>query len=644
VEERNPSRRVAQFGVFEANLLTGELYKHGIRIRLQQQPFLILASLLENPDEVVTREELQKKLWPADTFVDFNLGLDAAVYKLRQALGDTAESPRFVETLSRRGYRFIAPVAFRATGASSGKHSTSTFASAAPALAEEQLPHEAVASEIDLSPSVASGPPSTTGPRRNIRPHTWAILVAGAALVLVALASWQRSRPPVAEPVIAVLPFTDLAPSGTPYFADGLTDELIRNLSVIEGLQVRSRTSSFAFKDRTRNLREVGRQLNANLVLEGSVLRIGDQLRINAQLIRVSDDHLLWSGRYDRQAQDVFLIQDEIARAIVNQLRLKLGGGRRRYNLPPETYDSYLKARSLSNRIFGKPGQGRLEEALRLFQQVAAKSPDFAPAHAGIGTAYAALTSSQRFAAISPDEAYVQMRHAAMKALELDPLLAEAHVTMALVHQRDLQWSDAEKSFRRAIELDPNSWFAHAYYGMYLMAAGRKDEAAKMAARVADIDPLAAESYLLRTLTRLCEGDYQAAIESSRRMLALEPEHGLARQLLARALTHTGKPEEAIALLQGRLGSEHYLGHALAKANRRAEAEELAARLNKWPNVVAPIYAGLGDKERTIAALEEMAKRKDVRTDIYPHFPEFAFLRDDPRMQQLRRRRGFSSP
>jgi TolB-like protein/DNA-binding winged helix-turn-helix (wHTH) protein/Tfp pilus assembly protein PilF len=641
------SRRVARFGVFETDLQTGELHRQGIRIRLQQQPFLVLAVLLERAGEVVSREELRKTLWPDDTFVDFDLGLDAAIYKLRQALGDTAENPRFVETLSRRGYRFLTPVTFvEPSGAAApdgGTHAPVASTLAGPAEAQG-FPTTAKDGSVAAGTAPDGVAPSRAS-RRRPAILVWIGVTLSAAVVLAAAAYWwPRPGPGVKEPVIAVLPFTDLEPTGNTYFADGLTDEIIRNLSVIEGLQVRSRTSSFAFKGKPRNLPEVGAMLHANLVLEGSVLRVGDRLRINAQLIRVADDQPLWSGRYDRKTQDVFLIQDEISRAIVNQLRLKLGGGKRRYDLAPETYEAYLKARGLSQRIAGRPGRGGVETALELYQQVVARNPDFAPAYAGIGTSYAALSVSQRFSPVSAEDAYGRMRQAATRALELDPLLAEAHVTMGLVHQRDLAWAEAGASFRRAVELDPNSWPAHAHYGMYLFAHGRKDEAAREAERLAEIDPLAAESYLLRTLVYLSRGQSDAAIRTSRHMLELEPEHGIARQFLARALTQQGRPDEAVQLLQGRTGSEHFLGYALARAGRREEAERLAARLRQWPNVVAPIYAGLGDKARTLEALERMAALKDVRTDIYPHFPEFAFLKDDPRMLQLRHRRGLPWP
>ena len=271
-------------------------------------------------------------------------------------------------------------------------------------------------------------------------------LTAGIAGLLIALAGaalWtiQRRSAPI---TIAVLPLDNLSRNPADnYFADGFTEEIIRNLSVIEGLAVRSRTSSFAFKGNLRNIREAGKQLQADYILEGSVLRIGQQLRVNARLVRVSDDFTLWSGRFDRELTNVFIVQDEISRGIVNNLRLKLGGGRRRYETSIEAYDLYLRARSLSSR-----------QSVAVFEEVIAKDPSFAPAYAGLASAYA--VRSVQFPLDHPDDEVAKMRTAAEKAIQLDPLLAEAYDALALADARDGQWKKAEESFRHAIQLDPN--------------------------------------------------------------------------------------------------------------------------------------------------------------------------------------------
>jgi adenylate cyclase len=245
---------------------------------------------------------------------------------------------------------------------------------------------------------------------------------------------WWASAPQV----IAVVPFKNLsAEPGSEYFVDGLTDEIIRNLSVIEGLEVRSRTSSFVYKDKPRNVAEIGRQLAVNLVVEGSVLRTGDRLRINAQLVRVAGDTPLWSGRFDRDLKDIFAIQDEISRSIVNELRLKLGRGQRRYNTNVEVYELYLKGRAHLGL-----GPKEAEAARAVFEQVVAKDSAFAPAYAGITETWA--TMSLNYAGVPAEEAFAPMRSAAERALQLDPLLAEAHAAMGVVLARDREWTRSE--------------------------------------------------------------------------------------------------------------------------------------------------------------------------------------------------------
>jgi TolB-like protein len=271
-------------------------------------------------------------------------------------------------------------------------------------------------------------------------------LTAGAAI------TWAE------RPVIAVLPLKNLSTEpDSDFLADGLTDEIIRNLAAIRGLEVRSRTSSFVFRDKPRNLRDVGDQLGANLVVEGSVLRSGNRLRINAQLIQVAGDVPLWADRFDRELKDIFAIQDEISRAIVNRLRLTLGKGQRRYDSNPEAYELYLKARAILDRRSAPPARSGLPAA-KLFAQVIERDPAFAPAYAGLANAHAVASLSPyrgpQGETVRFDENHAIVRSAAVKALELDPLLAEAHAAMGWVYAREFDWQNAEKSFRRAIELN----------------------------------------------------------------------------------------------------------------------------------------------------------------------------------------------
>ena len=311
-----------------------------------------------------------------------------------------------------------------------------------------------------------------------------AVALAGLAVALAATGWWwaQRKSEPIA---IAVLPLENLGHDpASDYFADGLTDELIRNLSIIDGLAVRSRTSSFALKGKPRNIHEAGKQLEADYILEGSVLRAGEKLRINAQLVRVRDDFPLWSGRFDRELTDVFAIQDEISRGIVNNLRLKLGRGRRRYETSVEAYDLYLRARALPIQR----GLSGYDQSIGPFEEAIAKDPSFAPAYAGLAAAHAVRSGQFRF---DLADELTKMRAAAEKAIQLDPLLAEAHDALGMAYARDAQWEQSEKSFRRAIELDPSRSMSYAHFAMFLLLPLGRIEEALQQMRVAEkADPL----------------------------------------------------------------------------------------------------------------------------------------------------------
>jgi serine/threonine-protein kinase len=498
--------------------------------------------------------------------------------------------------------------------------------------------------QSDLTQALAamqgSSPPADP---ETVRQPAW--LRRGAAVVAIAaivagVSGWQRwwrSAPPA----IAVVPFKNLsAEPGSDYFVDGLTDEIIRNLSVIDGLEVRSRTSSFFYKDKPRNIAEIGRQLAANLVVEGSVLRTGERLRINAQLVRVADDTTLWSGRFDRELKDVFAIQDEISRSIVNELRLKLGRGQRRYNTNLEVYQLYLKARAFIPR-----GPEEAQTATALFEQVIAKDSAFAPAYAGIAEAWATMSSN--YAGVPVEEAFAHMRPAAERALQLDPLLSEAHAAMGVVLAREREWTRSEEAFRRAIQLNPN---ASSVYGRFalsrLFPEGRLDEALALLRTARRLDPLSPTAGHVTAYVQISAGRYEDAIKNARLVVTAYPQSGFAqinaRQLLARALFHHGDRDEALSILeQLGPGSHNFRGYAYGIMGRRAEAEALAAQNAGFSSRLALIYAGLGDKDRVFQELENMAAERDPRVGTYLTYPELALIRGDPRREALRRKLGF---
>jgi serine/threonine-protein kinase len=464
-------------------------------------------------------------------------------------------------------------------------------------------------------------------------PRLGTMVALACFAVGLAAVGWWRVQQQDAPIPIAVLPLNNLSQDpANDYFADGLTDELIRNLSIIDGLAVRSQTSSFVFKGKPRNLREAGKQLEADYILEGSVLRAGQQLRINAQLVRVRDDFPLWAGKYDRELTDIFAIQEEISRSIVNSLRLKLGRGRRRYEASPEAYDLYLRARALQ---FQNGFRGLVDRSIGPFEEAIGKDPSFAPAYAGLAAAHAARSGIYRFALADESS---KMRAAAEKAIQLDPLLAEAHDALGMVYSRDGQWEQSEKSFHRAIEIDPSRSESHAHFALFLLwPLGRIDEAIKQLRVAEKTDPLSPSVHEQLARVLISAGRYDEAAGLCQKLPA---DFESRSELLGRARLGQGRIGEAIRILATSPSDRAYLGYAYARAGRREEAEKLAVDLSPRAFQQAPIFAGLGDKERTLEALDRSAVLGPFRIGRALHEPEFALLRGDPRVKVLRKKVG----
>jgi serine/threonine-protein kinase len=467
-------------------------------------------------------------------------------------------------------------------------------------------------------------------------------LWAGLAVIAVTSAAfgtwWVLHRN---APIrIAVLPLVNLSQDpANEYFVDGLTDEIIRNLSIIEGLAVRSQTSSFTFKNKPRDVREAGRQLEADYILEGSVFRTGQQLRINTQLVRVRDDSPQWSARYDRQIKDVLGVQDEISRGIVNSLRLKFGRGRRRYETSTEAYDLYLHARAASTQQF--PGD---PELIDLFQNVVAKDPGFAPGYAGLASAYT-WRSFARARGPGHFDDLDNMRAAAENAIQLDPLLAEAYSARGAAYAQAGQWDNAERDLRQAIEINPHLSTAHASFArFFLWPLGRIDEAVREMRDAERNDPLSPRAQQELADVLLSAGRYAEAARQCEKM----PVNALYRnECLGRARLCQGRTSEAIQLLAASsVNNWGYLAHAYARAGRRAEAQKLMAegpmlypdRRGAFQYALA--FAGFGDKDHTIERLERMAGVGAVRIGFTLNSPEFAFLRGDSRVEALRKKVG----
>ncbi len=476
----------------------------------------------------------------------------------------------------------------------------------------------------------AAGEPVGEAPPRRGLPR---VIAAAAVCVLVALAAAAWWRFHKSEPIgIAVLPLENLSHNpADDYLADGLTDELIRNLSLIDGLAPRSRTSSFAFKGKPRNIREVGKELAADYILEGSVLLAGQQLRINAQLIRVRDDFPIWSGKFDREATDIFAIQDEISLGIVNILRLSLGRGRRRYETSVEAYGLYLRGRALQSN----GGLPFYRQAIQLFEGAIAKDESFAPAYAAAASAYGETNWLD-----DREDALTKMRAAAERAIQLDPLLAEAHEARAVAYARDGKWEESEKSFLEAVRLDRNQSTTRAHFAMdLLLVLGRTDEALRQFRLAERSDPLSPElqSFLAYGLTLARRYD-----EAATYCEKLPADYRGKPECLGRARLGQGRIGEALQVLAPlrNRGNRGYLGYAYARAGRRDDAEELVTEIAPNPFNEALVFAGLGDRNRTLEALDRMSMLGPLRVGRALAFPEFAFVRDDPRLEALRKKLG----
>ena len=436
---------------------------------------------------------------------------------------------------------------------------------------------------------------------------------------------------PVQQPVLAVLPFKNLsAEPDSEYFVDGLTSEIIRDLAVVQGLQVRSRTSSFALKDQPRDLRAIREQLGVNLIVEGSVLRSGAKLQVHAQLVQVAGDIPLWGDQFDRELEDVFAIQAEISRAIVTKLRLTLGRERQHYDAKMDAYDLYLRARALVDRR----GMANAQQAAEMFAEVAVKDPTFAPAYAGLANAYAFMSFPYR--GIAFERAYPIMRPAAVKALQLDPNLAEGHAAMGWVYSYEREWASAERAFQQSIRLDPSLTQTYTSYSISTLQALRKyDEALRLLQVASQNDPLSLDVQREIGEVQLFAGRYAEAVDTFQRVYQVDPGFPFVQTYLARALIYDGKVGQGLALLPEISPS---LAHAYVSTGRREEAERLAAEWKNYPFRLTIVSAVLGHTDRAIDALERAAMSEPHRMGRLLIEPELAALRDHPRVVALRKR------
>jgi len=636
------STSVVRFGTYEVSLQSGEVRKAGLRIRVQQQPMKLLEILLERPGEVVTREELRSRVWPSESFGDFDQALNIAVGKIRSALGDSAENPRFIETLPKRGYRFIADVSVLDADA-----------------------HAKRAESAAVDPPVAGPGQESQGAGLAIRPKrrmwlTHGVIVALALIVglsLLVLAGWlfrSHRRAPEGIRSLAVLPLDNLSGDASQnYFADGMTDELITDLAQISALRVISRTSVMIYKGARKPLPQIARELNVDAVVEGTVLRSGNRVRITAQLIEASTDRHIWSQSYEGELRDTLALQNRVASAVADQIRINLtpreqAALKNVEVVNPEAYEAYLKGRYFWN----KRTVDGLRVALAYFNQAIDEDPKYARAYSGLADTYALLGDWQ-YAVMTPREAFPKAKAAAIKALELDSGLGEAHNSLAFVLDGfDWDLESGGKEFRRAIELNPSYATAHHWYAWHLSLLGRYDEAVAEMRKAESLDPL---SLIINTdlaEVLVLAHSYDEAIRQSQKTIEMDSNFALAHNQLAQAYLQKHMYAAAIAEMQKAValsGSSPTclanLARAYVASGKKSEAVKLLDDLKKRSNPaysnaseIAMIYASLGDSDQ---AMNWLAKGYEERFNPGVLLrPGFDPLRSDSRFQNLVHRVG----
>ena len=563
-------RQVVRFGAYEADLRAGELRKNGLRIRLSEQPFQVLTILLEHPGEVVAREELQKRLWPDGTFVDFEQGLNAAVKRLREVLDDSADTPHLIETVPRRGYRFMGSL-----GSSSGRIQS-----------------------------------------------------------------------------LAVLPLENL--SGDPeqeYFAEGLTEALINTVAKIGALRVTSRTSAMRYRKTDKNVPQIARELNVDAIVEGTVLRSGDRVRISVQLIDAHADTHLWAESYDRDLRDILALHAEVAQAVAREVQVKLtphdhAHFAHAHPVDPEAYEAYLKGRYHWNR---RPAE--LGKAIQCLEHATTRDPGYAAALTGLADCLNSLTV---YGLAPPTEGSVKAGHLALRALEIGHNLAEAHTALGLATVYDYDFSTAEREFERAIELNPRYAHAHAMFSFLLVWTGRYEEAYTEVQRALRLDPLSSITNSMVGWIYLHGRRYDQAIEQLQKTLELDPRSCISWAFLGWAQSCKSLHESAITSLRKSCelypgsGPIAWLGQVYATAGYRCEAVKILEQLQELskeqyvtPYGVGRIYAAMGQTEEAFRWLETAYEQRGNWMVFLKVDPVFDDLRSDPRFQDLMRRMNF---
>ena len=631
-----PSRCVVRFGAFELDPQSGELLKHGMRLKLPDKPGQILVALLDRPQELITRKELQERLWPGDTFVEFEHGLNNAISRLRDTLGDSADNPRFIQTVPRRGYRFIAPV-------------ERTVEQPPVKPADEPAAAAAIDAPADpIAPVVAA--------RASRFARVW---IALAAVMIGAPAAWLLLKPAAAPAsplarTIAVLPFEagDVS-EGSPdiYVAFGMTEALITELSRIGALKVISQTSVMQYKGVRKPLKQIADELGAASIVEGSVMRDADRVRITVQLIDAASDTHIWAQSYQRAPEATLAGQRVLAREVAGIIRSRIAPADRTATpLTEQTsapaYEAYVKGRY----FLLQPGEESWLKSRTYFDQSIAADPQFAPAHVGLSNYYGATD------VIPPSEAMPRAKASALRALALDERLAAAHGALAYVHYFwDWDWAEAERRFGRAIELDPSDASSRRWHALFLSAIGRTATAVEEIQHAIELDPVSVSAYDAAGAIYFDARQYDRILDVATRINELSPGDPRALIHFATAYLHLGRMTEALdyaqrgvdasvrnaAFLCVLAGTQHRAGLTQEAERTLAEVMSLAAR-GYVPDVFLAItHLVMRGPEAAVPFLRRAYERRDGYTVIIKSTPWFDTMRGHPGYQDIVRRMNF---
>jgi TolB-like protein len=599
------ARDIVRFGDYELDRQTVELRRNGSVLKLQPQPAKLLLILVSRAGEIVSRQELAELVWGSDTYVDFEQGLNFAIRQIRTVLEDDPEQPRFVETIPKRGYRFISAV------------------------------------NVPVRQQLSSAGPS--GPRTIHRSLLVAVVAVAVIVTFVAATYLWRQKASANHKIdsVAVLPLRNLsADPEQEYFSEGMTDQLITDLARIGKLQVISHTSVERYRDGKRSLPEIARELGVAAIVEGTIMRSGNRVRITVQLIDARSDQHVWADTYERDFHDLLELQDEVSRKIASEIGNTLAGSEKASSpnrtVDPAAYDEYLKASFYFDHMTCKS----FEKALAYFQDAVAKDPNFAPAQSGLADTYFTVGEFP----CRDTQPYKEAEDAALKAVALDAGNADAHAVLAkIAFSRDWNWSKAGQEFGMAVQLDPNDAGIHSAYGLYLIAMGEEDRGLAEERKAQELDPFSERTNFWHTVAFYLTRHYDEMIEHAKHALRFFPSYG-EDYWLGEAYEKKGMPDKAIEFyLKAMEGEPQEVPLRRAAYQKDGlpgywqEEERIRRKKNDRirPFRQAEYYVHRGMKDKAIEQLQIAYKQHAGGLEYIKTQPIFDDLRDDPRFKEL---------